>query len=279
MARAKTRSKKNTPKEPVKKRKPRSDKGKKRTSKLPVRVLVHPETGEKIILQPYEEYPEIFKYIAKMLYITGQAGTTVISKQLKIPISTIRGWMARDRWTFLKREVIRFANKDMIRSSRRAMSRYLNDIDRSLNKMLRTLDTRLANVEDDDKLKDEGAILKYTLDIIRTKLQLFRSLTYGVHGQAFQPLPGNLTFDGTEDPKHGQLFSQGALDDMMAAVPGYMREAAKFVMGMDMEDLDPAMLEAVTTKLEEMDKQAKKDIKDDDDDNWMDEEQTNEEEE
>jgi len=274
VGRAKTRSKstKAAPKKkPTKKRKP-STKGKK------TRTLIHPETGSKIILQPYDEYPEVFKYMAKLLYITGRAGTTSIAKQLNIPLSTIHGWMARDRWTFLKREVIRVANKDLIRSSRRAMSRYLNDIDRSLNKMLRTLDTRLTAVEDDDKLKDEGAILKHTLDIIRVKLQLFRSLTYGVHGQAFQPLPGQLVFDGTEDPKHGPLFTSGALDDIMKAVPPYLQEAAKFVIGMDMEDMDPEMLEAVTQKLEELDKQAKKDIKDDD--NWLDpdeDEQSNEE--
>ena len=273
MSGAKTRSKslKAAPKKPTKKRK-RATKGKK------TRTLIHPETGTKIILQPYDEYPEVFKYMAKMLYITGQAGTTSISRQLNIPLSTIHSWMSRDRWTFLKREVIRVANKDLIRSSRRAMSRYLNDIDRSLNKMLRTLDTRLSNVVSDDQLKDEGAILKHTLDIIRVKLQLFRSLTYGVHGQAFQPQPGQLTFDGTEDPKATPLFTTGALDEVMKAVPGYLQEAAKFVIGMDMEDMDPEMLDAVTKKLEELDKQAKKDIKDDD--NWLEpdeDEQPNEE--
>ncbi len=286
MARAKSRRKKKdaivvAKPETKKKRKPQR-RARTRGNKGQIRVLTHPETGDKISLMPFDEYPEVFRYMAKLLYITGRAGPTAISKQLNIPLSTLRNWQSRDRWTFLKREVIRVANKDLIRSSRRAMSRYMSDIDRALNKMLRVLDTRLDSVVAEDQLKDEGAIFKHMGDLLRLKLQLFRSLTYGVHGQAFQPLPGTLTFDGTEDPKHGNLISHGALDDIRKAIPGHLQEAAKFVTAMDMEDMDPAMLEAVTKKLDDMEKQNRKDIAGEDD-SWMDEEDdeqfNNEEEE
>jgi hypothetical protein len=218
-------------------------------------AITNPETGEVLVRKTYEEYPEAFRYLAKMMYITGQAAPSEIANKLNIPINTIQSWQSRDKWTFLKRQVQRLANRDAVKAARRSMSVYVTDIDRGLNTLLTKLTDRLDNVTEADKITKEGDIVKYLLDIWRIKLQLVRTLTYGVQGQAFTPHPENMRFDGTTvDPTKGPLFSKNAVDGIIQGIPAYMQEAAKYVLGMSVEDFNEDVIDAVAIYLDELEK-------------------------
>jgi len=242
-----------TPKaKPKVKAKARKQTGAKLKSKRQERVIIDPTSGASLVVKEYDKYPDAIRYVAKIMYISGQALPAEISKRFNISINTIRSWQKRDRWTFLKRQVTRLANKDAVKAARKAMSRYVTDIDRGLNDQLATLNTRLEAVDDDHKMKDEFLIIKTILEVWKIKLALFRGLTYGVHGKSFYPHPSNLQFDGTKDKSGVPLFGQTEMDKILGAVPDYMKNAAKFVTGMGPEDIDEDVLDALTIHLEDL---------------------------
>lgn len=220
------------------------------------RKLKNPNTGDIVVIKAYDRYPEEFRYIAKMMYITGRAGVTEISKQLNIPKRTLDTWHRRDKWVLLRRKVQRLANKDAVKIARKSMSVYVRDIDRGLNTMMANLNTRLDEVDDDNKIKSEAVIYKNLLDLWRVKIALIRTLTYGVQGKAFTPHPTNMLFDGTEaqaNQTKTKLFSASAVEDVMQVIPEYMQEAAKLILGVGPEDWDEDVLDAVIEYLDEAD--------------------------
>lgn len=220
------------------------------------RELKNPDTGDVVVIKAYEKYPEEFRYISKMMYITGRAGVSEISRQLNIPKNTLTTWQRRDKWVLLRRKVQRLANRDAVKVARKSMSVYIKEVDRGLNTMMSTLNTRLDNVEDDQKIKSEAAIYKNLLDIWRLKIMLIRTLTYGVQGKAFTPHPTTMMFDGTEEQatkSPTKLFTASAVDDIMQVIPEYMQEAAKLILGVGPEDWDEDVLDAVTNYLDEGD--------------------------
>lgn len=238
----------------VKKAVSRTKKSTARTKKT--RKLKNPNTGEIVVIKAYDRYPEEFRYIAKMMYITGRAGVTEISKQLNIPKRTLDTWHRRDKWVLLRRKVQRLANKDAVKIARKSMSVYVRDIDRGLNDMMANLNTRLDEIEDDNKIKSEAVIYKNLLDLWRIKIALIRTLTYGVQGKAFTPHPTNMLFDGTEaqaNQPQTKLFSASAVEDIMQVIPDYMQEAAKLILGVGPEDWDDNVLDAVIEYLDEAD--------------------------
>ena len=223
------------------------------------RKLKNPNTGEIVVLKAYDRYPEEFRYIAKMMYITGRAGVTEIANQLNIPKTTLDGWHRKDKWVLLRRKVQRLANKDAVKVARKSMSVYIRDIDRGLNNMMATLNTRLDELEDDNKIKSEAVIYKNLLDLWRLKITLIRTLTYGVQGKAFTPHPTNMLFDGTEaqaNQPQKKLFSASAVEDIMQVIPEYMQEAAKLILGVGPEDWDSDVLDAVMDYLDEAEDEA-----------------------
>lgn len=236
----------------VKKAVSRTKKSTARTKKT--RKLKNPNTGKIVVIKAYDRYPEEFRYIAKMMYITGRAGVTEISKQLNIPKRTLDTWHRRDKWVLLRRKVQRLANKDAVKIARKSMSVYVRDIDRGLNTMMANLNTRLDEIEDDNKIKSEAVIYKNLLDLWRIKIALIRTLTYGVQGKAFTPHPTNMLFDGTEaqaNQPQQKLFSASAVEDIMQVIPDYMQEAAKLILGVGPEDWDDNVLDAVIEYLDE----------------------------
>jgi len=246
------------------------------------RKIKNVETGETVALKAYDRYPEEFRYMAKMLYITGRAGVTEISKQMNIPKPTLDSWHRKDQWSLLRRKVQRLANKDAVKMARKSMSIYIRDIDRGLNKMMTTLNERLDQVDDEHKIKSESVIFKNIMDLWRLKITLVRTLTYGVQGKAFTPHPTNMLFDGTEERANKpqkQLFSASAVEDIMKVIPDYMQEAAKLILGAGPEDWDEDVLDAVTQYLDEINDNPRLDdddeiiLMDNDDDDDDDEEE------
>ena len=243
------------------KKKKKLNTGAKLKSRRQERVIIDPDSNESIVVKEYDKLPEALRYTAKIMYISGQALPAEISKRFNISIHTVRSWQKRDRWTFLKRQVTRLANKDAVKAARKAMSRYVRDIDRGLNDQLETLNTRLGDVPEENQMKDEYLIIRTILDVWKIKLALFRGLTYGVHGKAFYPHPSNLKLDGTDDPKKVPLFGQSELDQILGAVPGYMQGAAKFITGMGPEDIDEDVIDALTVHLEDLKEAAEEEEK------------------
>lgn len=232
----------------------------KRRKNLPasqIRAVTDPNTGEVTVMQAYDEYPSEFRYIAKMLYITGQATPAEISNRMGIPIGTIRSWSQRDKWQALRRNVARIANKDMVKAARRAMSNYMKNIDRGLNQILDLLNSRLTAVPADKQLDNEGQILRYLLEVWKLKITLVRTLTYGVHGKAFFPHPSNLTFDDMEDDAITVNFGANDIDELLQVIPAYMQQAARLVVGVGPEDLSEDMIDAVQMHLDMVEEEQK----------------------
>jgi len=212
------------------------------------RELVDPTTGDKIYLEPYDQYPEGFRYFAKLMYISGNLSLSGVAAKLQVPVDTVKTWSKRENWTLLKREVNRLANKEMVKIARKSMSNYILDIDRGLNDLLADLQTRRE--EADKKIDSEAAAFRYILEIWKIKLALFRTLTYGVQGKAFTPHPSNLVFDGMEDRVAALPLTNNAIEDIMDGIPDVLKDSARFVLGMDVDDLDPAVVEAVAIHLD-----------------------------
>lgn len=228
---------------------PKETKAKKVTKSDPGRALVDPTTGDAIYLQPYDQYPDGFKYFAKLMYISGNLSMSGVAGKLNIPVETVRTWSKRENWTLLKREVNRLANKEMVKTARKSMSNYIKDIDRGLNDLLSTLQDRRDDV--DKKIDSEAAIFRYILEIWKIKLAMFRTLTYGVQGKAFTPHPGNLIFDGMEIKSPTHALTNTTVEDIMDDIPGYLKDSARFILGMGVEDLDPAVIEAVAIHIDD----------------------------
>jgi hypothetical protein len=214
------------------------------------RALVDPTTGDMIYLQPYDQYPEGFRYFAKLMYISGNLSMPGIASKLNMPVETVRTWSKRENWTLLKREVNRLANKEMVKASRRSMSNYMKDIDRGLNDMLQTLKKR-GEEGVDKKIDSEAALFRYTLEIWKVKLAIFRTLTYGVQGKSFTPHPGNLIFDGMAEGTSAHALTNTAVEDIMDDIPDYLKDSAKFILGMGVDDLDPAVIDAVAIHIDD----------------------------
>jgi transposase-like protein len=215
-----------------------------------MQTAVDPNTGELLIVNAYDKYPQAFRHLAKMMYVSGQSTPVEISRRLGIPIGTIRSWSARDKWVSMRRQVTRIASKESVRQARLAMSNYIKDIDRGLNSLLNDLNDRLEDVEDDNKLKSEGQILRYLLEIWRMKIQLVRTLTYGVQGKAFTPHHTNLIFDDTQATTPPKLFQQTNMEEIVQSIPAHMQETAKFVLGFSVDELDEDTIDAVEAHLE-----------------------------
>jgi len=245
---------------PAQAKKERVLKKSRRRKNLPasqLRTVTDPTTGAITVMQAYDEYPDEFRYIAKMLYLTGQATPAEISQRMGIPLGTVRSWSQRDKWTALRRNVARIANKDMVKAARRAMSNYMKDIDRGLNTILETLNARMLAVPADKQLDNEGQIVRYLLDVWRLKISLVRTLTYGVHGKAFFPHPSNLTFDDTAEEPTAMLFGEHDIEELLQVIPAYMQQAARLVIGVGPEDLSEEMLDAVQMRLDEVEEEQK----------------------
>jgi hypothetical protein len=213
------------------------------------RALVDPTTGGEVYLQPYDQYPEGFRYFAKLMYISGNLSMPGIASKLGMPVETVRTWSKRENWTLLKREVTRLANKEMVKASRKSMSNYMKDIDRGLNELLATLQERRLTV--DKKIDSEAALMRYILEIWKVKLAIFRTLTYGVQGKAFTPHPGNLIFDGMEEKSSSHALTNTGVEDIMDDIPDYLKDSAKFILGMGVDDLDPAVIDAVAIHIDD----------------------------
>lgn len=208
-------------------------------------------------MQAYDEYPHEFRYIAKMLYITGQATPLEISNRMGIPEGTVRSWSQKDKWAALRRSVARIANRDMVKSARRAMSNYMKDIDRGLNRILTLLNERMLTVPTDKQLDNEGQIIRYLLDVWKLKITLVRTLTYGVHGKAFFPHPSNLIFDDTAEEPNVMLFGEDNIEELLQVIPAYMQQAARLVVGVGPQDLDEDMIDAVQMHLDQVEEEQK----------------------
>lgn len=214
------------------------------------RRLTHPETGEEIVLYEHDEYPEIFRYMSKVMYISGSYSITQISAKLGIPANTLRTWQTRDSWMALKREVNRLATQDAVRQSRRAMSKYIVEIDRSTNSLLHRLNERLQAVEDKDKLHDEGDIIKHIADMLRLKLLIVRILSYGTESRGFTPHPADLAFDGSKEKGSVRQLMMNEAEVILDNIPEYLKRATEFVLGVETDNIDPALLDAVAQQID-----------------------------
>jgi hypothetical protein len=254
-------------KKPAEKKTAKNRKSKRETRKSSaiVRVLTNPETGEEVRLQAYDQYPDAFKYMAKVMFISGTSRPADISNKLGIPENTVRTWVTREGWVPMKREVQRLASRDAVQIARTAMSNYLRDMDRGLNGIMNFLNERHAELKDEKKITDEGTIFKYMLEVWKVKLAIVRTLTYGVQGKAFTPHPSNLMFDGTEPAKLVPSLTSNSAEEILDGIPPYLKEAANFVLGMDLDNMDPAVLDAVAAQIDEL----KGLPEDDEDDNVM----------
>jgi len=249
----------------TKKRKP-ARRTKSSKTRAITRVLTHPETGEEIILQEYDEYPDIFKYVAKVMFISGEAGVTQIASKLNIPPNTIRSWQTREGWMNLKREVNRLAAQEAVRASRKAMSNYICEVDRGANLLLEKLNKRLEDVEDKDKLTKEGDLVKFILDLWRIKLTIIRILTYGTESRGFTPHPADLQFDGTQPKKSAKLLSMNSAEAILEGIPSHLRKAADFVLGVEDGKIDSAVLEGLA---QHIDQSLKREEEDEDEDKML----------
>lgn len=247
------------------KKRPGKPKRMRRSSKTRAitRVLTHPETGEEIKLQEYDEYPDIFKYVAKVMFLSGEAGITQIATKLNIPPNTIRSWQFREGWMNLKREVNRLAAQDAVRASRKAMSNYILEVDRGANLLLERLNNRLDGLEDKDKLTKEGDLIKFILDLWRVKLTIIRILTYGTESRGFTPHPADLQFDGTETKKSAKRLTMNSAEAILDGIPGHLKKAANFVLGVEGDNIDPAMLEGLAQHIDQSFEEDESDEEDD----------------
>lgn len=253
-------------KPPKKRRKPRREKRSSKSTAI-TRVLTHPETGEQLILQSGDEYPDIFRYMAKVMFISGAHNIAQISTKLNIPAGTIRSWQSRESWLALKREVNRLATQDAVRASRTSMSKYIVEIDRGVNSIFERLNERLSTVEDKDKVRTESDIIKILLELWRIKLTIVRILTYGTESRGFTPHPADLKFDGLQDKKSAKQLAMSEAECILDNIPAYLREAANYVLAIEQDDIDPAMLDAVTEHIKASKPQ--EDDDDDDEDNFI----------
>jgi transposase-like protein len=255
-------------KEPeVKKPAPKAKRPRKSTKKADsiVRTIIHPETGERISMAAYDQYPEEFKYMAKMMYISGMASVHQIALKLNIPENTIRTWQTRDSWVSIQREVRRLASKEAVKVARTSMSNYIKAMDRELNAMQATIQERLENLPADKQIDDEATLLKFKLEILKAKRDIIRMLTYGMQGKAFTPHPSNFVLDGTLEGGLRAPLTANSAEEILGSIPPFLKEAAHFVMDMELDenDLDEAVLDAVAAHID----QNKNSDDDEDDDN------------
>mgnify|MGYP001826943870 CR=1 FL=1 len=227
-------------------------KSKQRKSTGLARTVTNPETGEQITLQPNEEYPESFKYVAKVMYLSGTHTSTSIAQKMNIPVNTIRSWQQRENWTALKREVVRLAGQEAVRDSRRAMSKYILEIDRGANDMLEVMNKRIDGLTPDQLINNEQDARRFILELYKIKLQIVRILNYGTESRGFTPHPADLQFDGTKKKPPVPSLTANSAEVLLQNIPPHLREAANMVLGIDEDNLDPAMLDAVAKHIDEL---------------------------
>jgi hypothetical protein len=239
--------------------------GKKRKSQALARIVTNPETGEEVALQPHDGYPEMFRYVAKVMFLSGAHTTASISQAMNIPLNTIRSWQTRENWTALKREVNRMAAQEAVRDSRRAMSKYIVDIDRGANEMLEEMNKRIKGLGPDKLIDNEQDARKFILELWKIKLQIVRILNFGTESRGFTPHPADLQFDGTAAKPPVSSLTANSAEVLLNGIPTYLREATNMVLGVDAENLDPAMLDAVAKHIDEK----LKELENDPDDNML----------
>lgn len=268
MARRSKKAVEETPKpEPKKARKPR--KVTKKTDSI-VRTLVNPETGEIVEMTAYDQYPEAFRYMAQVMYVSGVASIHQIARKLNIPENTIRTWQNRDGWVAKQREVKRLASREAVRVARTSMSNYIKDMDRGLNSMMEVLNERWTAIKNDPegkKINDEVTVVKAVLEVWKAKRDIIRMLTYGIQGKAFTPHPTNFVMDGTLEPVVTPSLTSNSAEEVLEMIPPYLKNAAHFVMEMDMDldSMDPVVLDALAKHIDSLDDDDVIDADDDDD--------------
>lgn len=192
------------------------------------------------------------KELARFLYISNTAKLSVIAKELNIPEGTIRSWHHRGSWKKWKNTVIRHANSEQVKAARRAMSRYAKKIDDGLNEIIKNADKSLVSSSLDPIDKEEKAI-GIKLEAYRIKIALMKTLTAGSTGRAMSPDPKTLRFTGTEEEttQSSGVIPNNRLEALLNLVPKHNRAAAKFIMGLDIEEEVPhSVIEAIAAAID-----------------------------
>jgi len=217
-------------------------------------AIVAAPKEETYLHVPGEVYTPAIKNSAKLLYISGKYTLKGVSTKLNISYGTLRNWHSKDNWKRARNQVVRFANKEIVRSSRKAMGVYVKNIDDMINKLETKLQLRLKTST--EELEDEEKILKLNVEVIKLKIALMRAMAAG-QGQAFIPSPGSVEFEGTAPkiaPVSGLISgSNDALDEAMQSIPDYMKKAAEFVIGLTLdeeEEISSGVPEAVVINLQ-----------------------------
>jgi len=182
---------------------------------------------------PNAPYSSAVINTAKIMYISGKYTLKGISTKLNIGYDTLRRWQATDNWKRAKNQVIRFANKEIVRSSRKAMGVYVKNIDDMINKVDKKIQVRLSSAT--EEMEDEEKILKLNLEVIKLKIALMRTLSAG-QGNAYIPYPGSISLEGTEPPSKALTnlipSDDGVLEEILESIPDYMQRAAEFIVGL-----------------------------------------------
>ncbi len=218
----------------------------------PSQVTIRPSTDD--ILEQFGDanYTQqtAKRYIARVLFISGAATIPTIAKKLEMSEGTLRTWHTRDNWRRLRQQVTRFAHKEAVTRARKSMGVYAKNIDSELNAVLATVHQRLDKSTNTDleQVVDESVLLKLSLEVMRTKIALLRTLTYGSQGKALAPHPMTVDMEGTAalPQPGGGVLATTQVEALLQQIPEYMKEAAKFVLAVDPdEDIDMEVLEAV----------------------------------
>lgn len=228
--------------------KPKMTVGKKKKPKTKTKAVkkIDRTKPSKIVLKegtylhsPGTPYPPAVRNTAKLLYVSGQASLQAIEAKLGVPYSTLRHWHATESWARSKTQVIRFANKEIVRSSRKAMGAYVKNIDDMINKVDGLVNRRLGVAK--EVVEDEEKLLKLGLEVIKLKIALIRALSSS-SSNAFIPSPGSVEFDNTA-PKTAKGILQGlipsskdVIGDALKGIPDYMKDAAEFVIGLTADE-------------------------------------------
>jgi len=198
-------------------------------------------TGEEGVFlhTPNAPYSSAVVNTAKIMYISGKYTLKGIETKLNVNYDTLRRWQATDNWKRAKNQVIRFANKEIVRSSRKAMGVYVKNIDDMINRVDKKIQTRLSTAT--EEMEDEEKILKLNLEVIKLKIALMRTLSAG-QGTAHIPSPGSVNLEGTGPPSkaitHLIPSDDNVLEEILESIPDYMQRAAEFVVGLSIGEKD-----------------------------------------
>jgi hypothetical protein len=139
------------------------------------------------------------------------------------------------------------------------------DIDRGANEMLEEMNKRIKGLGPDKLIDNEQDARKFILELWKIKLQIVRILNFGTESRGFTPHPADLQFDGTAAKPPVSSLTANSAEVLLNGIPTYLREATNMVLGVDAENLDPAMLDAVAKHIDEK----LKELENDPDDNML----------